>query len=81
KVKGFKKEYNIDILEQFLKKRNYSSVVVIGHSYKIDFPYFEFINDKQNTKWELSWHTPQDEDAAKELAEKIEISNYKLTNI
>lgn len=81
KVKGFKKEYNIDILEQFLKKRNYSSVVVIGHSYKIDFPYFEFINDKQNTKWELSWYSPEDEDAAKNLTEKIGISYYKLTKI
>lgn len=45
KVESFKKEFKIELVEEFLSGHKLiNEIIVYGHSCAIDFPYFEYLN-------------------------------------
>lgn len=79
KTLDFAKIYNIKLLQDFLYSNHINEIVVIGHSYNIDYPYFELLNNKfPKAKWILYWYIKDDKVAAHYLIDKVGISNYSL---
>jgi hypothetical protein len=80
KIKAFKKVPQISKLEGFVKDVLIDEIFVIGHSYKIDSPYFEnLINRFPNAKWHLYYHKDDDTKNLNILIEKIGIKKYTTT--
>ena len=59
KTKSFYKTPQTSLLSEFLKNKNFNEIVVLGHSCAIDFPYFEYLNNKYP---EATWYfSPYDD--------------------
>lgn len=77
KCKSFSKKYKTDELKKFINNKKIHKIMVIGHSYAIDFPYFQLLNQSfENIEWCLGWHTQEDKKAAEKLVEHLEINKY-----
>lgn len=82
KIHDFTKLYNVKLLQKFMRDTQIDEIVVIGHSYNIDYPYFEFLNKQfPKAEWTLCWHNVDDEAVAHFFVDKIGISNYSMYNI
>lgn len=78
KCKSFKKKIHIKELEKFLEDNNCNidEFIVYGHSCKIDFDYFSYLNDKyKNAKWIFYYHEEDDKYNIYHLIKRINISN------
>lgn len=79
KTEGFSKDYDLSELNLFLGDERISSIEVIGHSYRIDFPYFELLNEHfPDILWVLRCYDEDDREAAILLTKRIGIVNYRL---
>ena len=79
KTKSFCKIPQLDLLDRFLDNNEFDEIVVIGHSCKIDYSYFEFLNNKyKNLLWNFWAHTEKDKANILNLISKISILNYKI---
>ncbi len=82
KLKNFKKLPKLKELDDFTVYNHIDEIIVIGHSYSIDHPYFDLLNSKfKNSAWTLFAHTCNDEQSASYLVGLIGISNYSIEKI
>lgn len=76
KVRGFNKSILISDLQKFLGDFSIRQIHVIGHSYKIDFEYFKYLNEKYPiAEWTFMYHTDEDDGNARKLVSNLSISN------
>ena len=82
KTKSFFKEYREERIASYLDKRIIEEVIVLGHSCKIDFPYFDYILKKfPNAKWFFNPYKENDILNVRKLINKIGIVNYVIHSI
>ncbi|MBC1585709.1 hypothetical protein HB917_10915 [Listeria seeligeri] len=82
KVEGYSKKYNLRELSRFLRNKQIENIIVIGHSYAIDFAYFKLLsNEYPEAKWKLGWHSKLDEKAVKSMIKKLRITKYIMNKI
>ena len=61
--------------------KSLEEIVVLGHSFgEVDFEYFRFFKRalKNNAKWKITFHTPEDVIRIKKVLKKLKIKNYQL---
>ncbi len=77
KTESFCKIPQIKELTNFLIGKDIGTIIVIGHSCKIDFPYFQFLNKKlPHSRWFFNPFDISTEIGIREMIENIEIKNY-----
>lgn len=77
KTESFYKIPQLKNLTNFLFRKDIEEIVVVGHSCKIDFPYFQFLNEKfPHSRWFFNPFDISTEVAVREMIENIEIKNY-----
>lgn len=77
KCESFNKIYQLDKLYNFIKNKRVDEVIVIGHSCKIDYEYYEYINTRfPNAKWLFNPHSEEDDENIRVLIRKYNICNY-----
>lgn len=83
KVRGFNKPILISDLQEFISDFSISQIYVIGHSCKIDFEYFKYLNEKYPTaEWIFMYHTDEDDDNDNDLDnERRLVSNLSISNV
>ena len=79
KTESFNKVPQIEKLTKFLHGKDIGTITVIGHSCKIDFPYFQFLIEKfPHSKW---FFNPFDESTKINILEMVKytgIKNYTI---
>lgn len=79
KAESFKKVPQIQSLKNFLIKSEIDEIVVKGHSCRIDFPYFKYLNDKfRNARWIFNAFDEDTKNNIGELVTTSNIKNYKI---
>ena len=79
RVKSFSKSSNIDLVRKFINNTEIEEIIVIGHSYKVDFPYFEWLyNSFPNVRWIMFYYDSDDKEMVLELIKRLKLTNYKL---
>lgn len=79
KTKSFKKKYQLEMFQDFINNMEITEIHVIGHSCKIDFPYFSCLNNKyQFAEWFFTAHTDYDVKNIKNLILKTGIKKYEV---
>lgn len=73
------KKYQLEVLQNFLNNMELTEIHVIGHSCKIDFPYFSCLNNKyQFVEWIFTAHTNNDVKNINNLILKTVIKKYEV---
>lgn len=79
KCESFNKTYQLDKLNYFIGNRSIDEIIVIGHSCKIDFDYFDYLNTRfPDAKWIFNPHSYNDEININILIKKYKICNYVI---
>ena len=74
KVKGFSKHTNINLINNFINTKEIDEIIVIGHAYKTDFKYYEWLKKRfPLVKWTMYYYNNEDKIAASNLAENLRI--------
>ena len=84
KCKSFYKEIRIDLLRDFLDKSQceIEKIIVYGHSYTIDFDYFNFLNTRYpNAYWKFYVRGVVQEFNVKQLIKKYNIGNTEIVKV
>lgn len=82
KTESFYKEFQKEKLESFLRDTSIGEIIVFGHSCKIDFDYFKYLNEKYvDARWFFNPHCEQDVANIEKLIEKFKINKYKINPI
>ncbi|CCV64714.1 conserved hypothetical protein [Alteracholeplasma palmae J233] len=82
KVYNFSKTPRIQDLHMFIKNLNLNEVVIIGHSCKIDFEYFETINRYFNgIKWTFFYYTSEDFENITKLCNNLGLDETNVSLI
>lgn len=67
------------MFQDFINNMEITEIHVIGHSCKIDFPYFSCLNNKyQFAEWFFTAHTDYDVKNIKNLILKTGIKKYEV---
>jgi hypothetical protein len=79
KCKSFYKTFQKNKMEQFLMCKQINEIHVIGHSCKIDYEYFEYLNNKfPNALWIFNPYSDDDFDNVDNLVNELKIHEYKI---
>ncbi len=79
KTKSFYKPIEINKLQQFLVEKEVDEIIVMGHSCKIDFSYFEYLNKLfPSAKWIFHPFDSETEQNVKKMISKVDIKNYQI---
>lgn len=79
KVKSFYKEPQINLLHYFLIDKCVDEIIVIGHSCKIDFEYFEYLNSRYpDTLWRFNPYSNEDFTNMQRLINNIKIKRVSI---
>ena len=79
KTESFYKVPQIEKLTKFLHGNDIETITVIGHSCKIDFPYFQLLNEKfPNSKWLFNPYDFSTKTKILKMIKDIGIKNYAI---
>lgn len=79
KTESFYKVPQLKNLTNFLFGKDIEEIIVVGHSCKIDFPYFQFLNEKfPHSKWFFKPFDISTEKSIREMIEDTKIKNYMI---
>lgn len=77
KTKSFSKSAKIELLEDFIGDKMFDEIYVKGHSLAVDFPYFEWLNNKfPNCKWEFDAFDIMTRKNIEKIVIMLKIKNY-----
>lgn len=81
KTESFSKAFQKKAISSFLKDKRVDNIVVIGHSCKIDFDYFEYIVSKYpNAQWEFNPYSNDDYNNVKAIVQMLKIRRFIIKN-
>ena len=82
KTESFNKEYQITSFASFLNGKTIDEIIIIGHSCKIDFDYFQYLDKVfPLAKWVFNPFTDEDAGNIAKLINDINVQNYRINPI
>ena len=83
KTESFNKEYQEQAFASFLNHRVINEIIILGHSCKIDFDYFQYLTRTfPSAKWVFNPHTKDDLNSTIKLIKRLGLKehNYMINS-
>lgn len=82
KVKSFSKKTQLNCLINFISNLSFDKIIVIGHSYKIDYEYFEYLSHNYPfVDWMFCYYDIKDKENMNNLIKRLGIKNFEVKNV
>lgn len=79
KTRSFSKKTQENAFNNFINNFNVQEIIIIGHSCKIDFDYYQLLlKHFPQTKWNFIYHDPETKINMEGMISRFEIINYEL---